>query len=169
MEIKTSKHEKAVVLELVGVLDTAASREFDKVVQATLAEGARGVAIDLSKVDLLTSACIRILVTLNKRLNAMGGALLLCAMNAHVKEVFEVAGIAVHFKTVATQAEALARLGDAPAPQKAAKGASSLGQHLVATLGLGLTASARRSSDGPAGRPSALARHLAQTLSTRGS
>jgi anti-anti-sigma factor len=135
VEIKASRHGEAAVLEIAGLLDTAASRDFDQAVQKALADGARHVAVDLAGAELLTSACIRILVTLHKRLRATGGLLLLCALNDHVQEVFEVAGIAMHFQVVPTSADALRRFAEQGAPAAVApQQPSELARRVIARL-----------------------------------
>ncbi|MFN7976721.1 MAG: STAS domain-containing protein [Vicinamibacterales bacterium] len=101
------------------MLDTPAAREFEAQVR-TATEGRRHLVIDLAAAELLTSACIRVLVTTHRRLKAAGGALWLCALNAHVTEVFTVAGLAHHFHTAVTREEALARcVAVAPADVRA--------------------------------------------------
>lgn len=138
MEVRSSKRDAAVVLEVSGILDTPAARELEREAQAALAGENRHIVVDLSGAELLTSACIRVLVTLNKRLAAAGGALWLCALNDHVTEVFTVAGIAVHFQTAATQAEALAKCDGARRGSREPLRMSALAQRVLTSLGRGL-------------------------------
>lgn len=138
MEVRSIPRDAAVVLEVSGILDTPAARDFERAVQAAVAGDIRHVVVDLSSAELLTSACIRVLVTLNRRLALAGGALWLCALNDHVTEVFTVAGIAVHFQTAATQTEALARCVGTPRASHEPLRMSALARRVVATLGRGL-------------------------------
>jgi anti-anti-sigma factor len=137
MNVKCVPHEQAPVLEVGGVLDTPAAREFEREINAALGTSGKFLVVDLSKADLLTSACIRVLVTTHKRLKSAGGALWLAALNAHVIEVFTVAGIAGHFLTATTQAEALGKCQPSGAPPSAGAPArlSELARRLTAALG----------------------------------
>jgi anti-anti-sigma factor len=124
------------VLEVGGVLDTPAAREFEREINTALGASGRFLVVDLSTAELLTSACIRVLVTTHKRLKSAGGALWLAALNAHVIEVFTVAGIAGHFLTAATQAEALGKCQSTGAPAASAPARlSELARRLIAALG----------------------------------
>jgi stage II sporulation protein AA (anti-sigma F factor antagonist) len=137
MNVKLVPHDRAPVLEVGGVLDTPAARDFEKEINAALGASGRFIVVDLSTAELLTSACIRVLVTTHKRLKAAGGALWLAALNAHVIEVFTVAGIAGHFLTAATQAEALSKCqpsGQAAPPPPPAR-MSELARRSNAALG----------------------------------
>ena len=71
------------------------------------------VIVDFAAVELLTSAGIRVLVTITRRLTAIGGVLALCALNASVQRVLDVSGLSGQFKTAATRAEARAMLAAA--------------------------------------------------------
>lgn len=135
MEIKCAAHAQAPVLEVAGVLDTPAARDFDREVQAAIGATGKFLVVDFSRVDLLTSACIRVLVTTHKRLKSAGGGLWLAALNTHVTEVFAVAGLAGHFLTAATQAEALGKCQPSAAPAAAVVRLSELARRVIAALG----------------------------------
>lgn len=134
LDIKCVAHEQAPVLEVAGVLDTPASRDFDREVLAALGPRGKFLVVDFSRVELLTSACIRVLVTTHKRLKSAGGGLWLAALNAHVTEVFAVAGLSGHFLTAATQAEALAKCQPSAAPAVAMVRLSELARRVIAAL-----------------------------------
>ncbi|MCC6987644.1 MAG: STAS domain-containing protein [Acidobacteria bacterium] len=135
MEVRSIPHDASVVLEIGGVLDTPAAREFEAQVR-TATEGRRYLVIDLSGAELLTSACIRVLVTTHRRLKGAGGALWLCALNAHVTEVFAVAGLARHFHTAVTREEALVQCltGPPAVPADAGPRQSELARRIAATV-----------------------------------
>lgn len=135
MDIKCVPHDRAPVLEVAGVLDTPAAREFDREVNAALGAAGKFLVVDFSRVELLTSACIRVLVTTHKRLKSAGGGLWLAALNAHVTEVFAVSGLSSHFLTAPTQAEALAKCQPSVTPAATAARLSELSRRVIAALG----------------------------------
>lgn len=144
MEIRSTPHGAAAVLDVAGVLDTPASRDLEHAVQAALAAH-RFLIIDLAGAQLLTSACIRVLITAHRKAKAAGGALWLSGLNVHVEEVFAVSGLANHFQTAPTQGEALARCqpgagGSAAAAPSGAETTtrSALADRVVTALGRGV-------------------------------
>jgi anti-sigma B factor antagonist len=92
LEIKESKKDEILVLEPVGRLDTKSSTEFEKKVLEQLAEGQRRYVITLKSVEYLSSAGLRILLMLAKKLSGGDGYLALCEIPPQVKEVFDIAG-----------------------------------------------------------------------------
>lgn len=109
MEIKGSRQDDVAVLEAAGMIDTRGSLQFEREISTHFDQGIRRFVIDLKRVELITSAGIRVLVMLAKRV-ANGGGLVLCGLNEHVTSVFEVAGLLQHFATTATAGEGIARV-----------------------------------------------------------
>jgi anti-anti-sigma factor len=109
MADKTTPEDAVAVIEPAGVIDTRASIAFEKQVVELLAAGKRLFAIDFSKVDLITSAGIRVLVMLAQRLQG-NGAMVLFALGEQVRTVFDVAGLMRQFRVAASRQEALQML-----------------------------------------------------------
>lgn len=110
MDIREEKKGQIQVLGPVGQLDTRTSHDFEKKIAEFLAAGERRFIIDLSQLDYVSSAGLRVLLLLAKKLNAMEGDLVLTGMNAQVREVFDVAGFTTIFTILPTEAEGLASL-----------------------------------------------------------
>ena len=110
MKIDSEKDGARATVSPSGLIDTRASQEFERHVVGLFNEGARFVIVDLSKVDLITSAGIRVLVMMAQRLYRTGGGLVLCALSATVRGVFDVAGLLTQFRIAATREEAAAML-----------------------------------------------------------
>lgn len=116
LEIRESREDEILVLELVGRLDTKTSGVFEKTVSTHLGEGQRRFILDLAGMEYVSSAGLRIFLVLAKKVSGGTGSLALCGLNAQVKEVFDIAGFTRLFTLAATRAEALAGGGKAPAP-----------------------------------------------------
>jgi anti-anti-sigma factor len=110
MDIRESRHENIVCLEPVGRLDSRAAVEFERSVKDLLGGDVRLFAIDLGKVTLLTSAGIRVLVMLAKRLGGIDGGLVLCGLKAQAATVFEISGLTQHFLVEPSREAAIERL-----------------------------------------------------------
>jgi anti-anti-sigma factor len=112
MQINESRENEILILGPVGHLDTRTQVDFEKVVLEKLQTGERRFIIDMVEVEYLASAGLRVLLMLAKKLKSTDGQLVICGMNEHVLEVFNVAGFSGFFTINATKEEALETLGD---------------------------------------------------------
>jgi anti-anti-sigma factor len=165
MEVSASERGGVVVLEPKGAVDTRGAFDFERTALARLDAGARYIAVDFARVDLITSAGLRVLVMLAKRLQALGGGLVLCRLNEQVRTVLEIAGLLSQFQVADTPDEAAGRLAEAAAGASMPRGSrvSRLAARLLGEEPMRAVASA----SGPSRRPSALAELIAELLSGR--
>jgi stage II sporulation protein AA (anti-sigma F factor antagonist) len=113
IEISVTRHDSAAVVAPSGTVDTRTAPEFERTLLGLAAEGTCRFVVDLGGVTLLTSAGIRVLVMLGKRVRIAEGALALCGLNPHVRSVFEVSGLLPLFTIVGAADEALALVAPA--------------------------------------------------------
>ena len=71
--------------------------------------------IDLAGTQYISSAGLRVLLLLAKKLRAARGDLVLCALGPTVRQVFELAGFLSIFRVEPSRTQALARLAS-PSP-----------------------------------------------------
>ena len=122
LEIRETRVESGfVVLEPVGRLESKTSPELDRKVVALLGAGERRFVVDLASTEYVSSAGLRVLLMLGKKVSGGAGRLVLCGLNPQVREVFDVAGLGTLFVIRASRAEALASAE--PAPEAAAPAA----------------------------------------------
>jgi len=161
MQIATAADGALATVTVVGTIDTRASGEFEAALVKAVEGGGRQIVVDFAKLDLITSAGIRVLVLFAKRLQAIGGGFGLCCLSADVQRVFDISGLTTQFKIAATRAEAIAAIGGA-APTKKSKG--SRVARLVGSL-LGGRVDARE-ADAPAdgAEQSPLSKQVARLL-----
>lgn len=77
---------------LAGRLDSATSSDFEKTLGDLFpAAGCRAV-MDFSALDYISSAGLRVVLMTAKRAKQSQSRLLLCALQPHVREVFEISG-----------------------------------------------------------------------------
>lgn len=133
MQINESRENEVLILGPVGHLDTRSQGDFEKVVLERLQSGERRFIIDMVEVEYLASAGLRVLLMLAKKLKSIEGQLVICGMNEHVLEVFNVAGFSSFFTINETRDEALATLGSIVDVDPAAAKLANLTARLLET------------------------------------
>jgi anti-anti-sigma factor len=133
MQINESRENEILILGPVGHLDTRTQGDFEKVVLEKLQGGERRFIVDMVDVEYLASAGLRVLLMLAKKLKSTEGQLVICGMNEHVLEVFNVAGFSTFFTINPTRDEALATLGSIAEVDPAAAKLASLTSRLLET------------------------------------
>ena len=97
IEIKQEEQGPFKVLALAGRLDTETAVDVELALQDLLGAGERQFIIDLGGIGYVSSAGLRVLLSLAKQLDGGKGTLRLCGLNASVKQVFDVAGFSKLF------------------------------------------------------------------------
>lgn len=133
MQINESRENEIIILGPVGHLDTRSQGDFEKAVLERLQAGERRFIVDMVEVEYLASAGLRVLLMLAKKLKSSEGQLVICGMNEHVLEVFNVAGFSSFFTINNTKDEALATLGSIADVDPAAAKLASLTSRLFET------------------------------------
>ena len=90
MDIIRTENEKTVTLALEGRLDTTTAPELDKEVK-DCAEHFDELILDFEKLDYISSAGLRVLLSAQKAMRVKGG-MKVTKINEIVREVFEVTG-----------------------------------------------------------------------------
>ena len=110
MQIDESRHAGAVVVAPVGRIDSTTSPALDAHLLGLARAGEHRVVLDFSRVEYISSAGLRVMLTLAKRTKEAKGKLALAALGDSVRQVFELAGFLPLFSVEATAAEATARV-----------------------------------------------------------
>ncbi len=92
MNIEQKKDGKALVLTLAGRLDTVTSPELEAVLKDALA-GVEELTFDFEKLDYISSAGLRVLLSAQKTMNRQGSMKVIHA-NEMIREIFDVTGFA---------------------------------------------------------------------------
>lgn len=108
MEIAEQRQGALVVLEPVGRLDSANAPAFEKKMMDVLDRGDHNILVDFGKLDYISSAGLRVLLMGAKRTQASQGKVTLCALQANIREVFEVSGFLSIFTAYDTRDAAVA-------------------------------------------------------------
>ncbi|MBQ9726748.1 MAG: STAS domain-containing protein [Kiritimatiellae bacterium] len=93
MNIEKKLEGDTLTIALDGRLDTTTSPDLEEVLGASL-DAAAALVFDFAKLDYLSSAGLRVLLSAQKRMNAKHGSMKLVHVNDAVKEVFDITGFA---------------------------------------------------------------------------
>lgn len=93
MEItKSGKENNALVIKVSGRMDAVTAPEFEKTVNTWIDEDEKCFVVDLSSLEYISSAGLRSILVIAKKLKTINGKILLAAMEESVNEVFEISG-----------------------------------------------------------------------------
>ncbi|MEL7061405.1 MAG: STAS domain-containing protein [Acidobacteriota bacterium] len=109
MEIRESRRDELVVLELAGRLDAKGAKEVERHVSQLIAAHRAFVILELTGVEAVDSAGLRSVLRLHRRLEAGEGFLMLSAPSPTVREALEVSGVDRELEIASTLDRALAR------------------------------------------------------------
>jgi anti-sigma B factor antagonist len=107
MDIKKELSDNITIFEIDGNLDSNTSGDLEKVLIPHIDGGGVSVLIDGTKLNYISSAGLRILLVAAKKIKAVNGIIVLCALQNHIKEVFDIAGFSKIFTIVPARDEAL--------------------------------------------------------------
>ena len=91
----------------MGRIDTNTSTEFEEKLVEILDRSETNIVIDLSEIDYVSSAGLRIFLMAAKKLKSLNGYFILAAMNDHIKEVFDISGFTPIFTITPDTASAV--------------------------------------------------------------
>ncbi|MFA7229922.1 MAG: STAS domain-containing protein [Victivallaceae bacterium] len=104
MNISRQQQDGIVSLVISGRLDAVSAVDADKEFSKVLDDGHDRLLIDLSGLEYISSAGLRVLLVVAKRMQQKGGKVVLCLLTPNVKEVFEISGFSSIFKIFDTPA-----------------------------------------------------------------
>ncbi len=92
MIIREEVRGKWAVYFLEGRLDAQTSAQLQASLLTGIDNGEKSLIIDFEKVDYVSSAGLRVVLSAAKKLNNLHGKFVLCAMCKEVREVFDMTG-----------------------------------------------------------------------------
>ena len=107
MEIVSMKQGNATLVRLKGRMDVATAGDVERACERVIQGGEKFVVLDLGGLDYISSAGLRGILGVDKKIKAQGGKLALCNLKGMVKEVFQISGFAVMFSIFDTAEAAL--------------------------------------------------------------
>lgn len=108
--IATETFGDRMVIALNGRIDSANASAVEKTIMDHVAAGASRVVLDFSNLDYISSAGLRIVLILAKRLKQTGGRLAVYGFKPNIHSLFEVSGFLPLLTVCASQADALEKV-----------------------------------------------------------
>lgn len=93
-EVRVKEEEIAdvLVLRISGRLDAVSSPTMEKQLLGIVEGGRHKIMLDFSGVDYLSSAGMRMLLAVTKRLKSLSGAFVVCSVRDNVMDVLKMSG-----------------------------------------------------------------------------
>ena len=93
MDVKTTEYKRVAVVQPVGRVDSNTSAEFEAELRRLVDSGHINLVLDLSKIDFLSSAGLRVIVSTMKSTRKNGGNICVAEAKARAAEVMKLAGL----------------------------------------------------------------------------
>ena len=110
MQVVTSEQGCVVIIALTGRIDATTASSFETSCRELLDSGAKKVVVDLGGVEYISSAGLRVILTMVKASKAAAATLAFCSMQSMVAEVFKISGFSSMLPIYATRDEAVSAL-----------------------------------------------------------
>jgi stage II sporulation protein AA (anti-sigma F factor antagonist) len=110
MSLSSEKIGEVLVVSLGGQINSANAAGIESTLLAFVEQGERRCVLNLNQLDYISSAGLRVVLMLAKRLKQNAGLLVLCGLQPHVKEVFDISGFLSILTVTDSRSAALARL-----------------------------------------------------------
>ncbi|MEO5671740.1 MAG: STAS domain-containing protein [Ramlibacter sp.] len=110
MSLELETRGDVAILRPVGRLDSASSSEAERIVGERLEAGCRRMVFDLSDMDYISSAGLRVILIAGKKLRGQQGKLAIAGMRDTVREVFEMSGFMTLFAVTPDLAAAIEKV-----------------------------------------------------------
>src|SRR5512139_1279992 len=107
MEIQTRKEKAAVVVTVKGRMDAVTAPEFEKNVIDLISKGEKTFVVNLGELDYISSAGLRSILALAKKLKEKEGKIYLAGLRGPVEEVLKILGFSSMFKIFDSDESAL--------------------------------------------------------------
>ncbi len=112
VQIKEEKRADVLLLRFVGRLDALSTPEAEKKVLHSIDLGSSKILMDFSGVDYISSAGMRMLLAVAKRLKTQSGKLTVCSITTNVMDVFKMSGFDHVLDLTPSEEEAFKRLSE---------------------------------------------------------
>ena len=91
MTIEIKKEAKSLILKIAGRLDTTSAPEMEKAVKENIS-GVEKLIIDMEKLEYISSAGLRVLLSAQKTMNGQGSMKVIHVSDT-IMEIFEITGL----------------------------------------------------------------------------
>lgn len=93
MQIKSNINNKTLMILLEGRLDTVTSPQFEEEINKYSLDEINNILLDLKELEYISSAGLRVLLKLYKKMLAQGGEVRLINVNNVIMDIFDMTGM----------------------------------------------------------------------------
>lgn len=108
MDCLSDKMDQVVTIKVTGRMDAGTAPDFEQECGHWLDQGSNDLIVDLSGLEYISSAGLRVILGVGKKIKTNNGSLLFVGMTGMVKEVFEISGFSSIFPVYDSLESALA-------------------------------------------------------------
>ena len=109
MTIALETAANAQIVALKGQINSTNAAQTEVEILALVTAGQKNLLLDFTALDYISSAGLRLVLVVAKRLKQEGGKLVLCGMQGHIREVFDISGFLAILNVADTRSQALER------------------------------------------------------------
>jgi len=106
----TSPEDDIRILSINGHVDASNAKALEDEFEKIIADGKSKIVVNFKEVAYISSAGLRVFLSVVKKLKTLSGELMLCEMSENVNRIFKLAGFTRIFRIVTTEDESLAHL-----------------------------------------------------------
>ena len=110
MQVQTEERGGVSILALTGRMDATTANVFEEACRALLNAGAKKIVVDLGGIAYISSAGLRVILSMVKASKGTAATLAFCSMQTMVAEVFRISGFSSMLPVYATRDEAVGAL-----------------------------------------------------------
>jgi stage II sporulation protein AA (anti-sigma F factor antagonist) len=110
MNITLNKDGKTLTASIEGRLDAVTSSDMEKQLNEAIGEEQLSVIVDLAQLEYISSAGLRVVLSLAKTVKASGETFVLCSLKDSVEQVFEISGFSGILNIAADKEAALTQI-----------------------------------------------------------
>jgi anti-anti-sigma factor len=110
MDVSLEERGEIVIIRVKGRLDAASSPQLQAAINTVIDGGHFKILLNFSDVDYLSSAGMRLLLAVSKKLGSLEGKVVACNLSDDVMEVIKMAGFDKVIEFYPNEAESLAHL-----------------------------------------------------------
>jgi anti-anti-sigma factor len=111
LEVRSEVAGGVAVYRIIGRIDALTSRDLESAVGSATPDGTSRIIFDMSEVEFISSAGLRVILVTAKNAAAAKGGLSIFGVRPAVNEVFEISGVKNIIPIASDEAGARAKLG----------------------------------------------------------
>jgi len=108
MEIERYKQDRFCVIQVKGRMDAVSAPEFETACAKCMEQGDTAFVVDLAGLEYISSAGLRAMLVVAKKLKSNNGSISFCSLTPTVERVFSISGFRSMFSVHDSLTKALA-------------------------------------------------------------